>query len=355
MTASSLTPGGVSSSHEALARIERAVQARRTLLERDPSRVQGLRLFNGFTEGVAAISLELYARTLVLHDYASAGGPDEGDRALCLAALEIVRGQAPFVNAALRKVRRAKSPALRAGELLLGGREQLATELHEDGVRYALELALNRDTSFYLDTRALRRWVRATVAQKSVLNTFAYTGSLGVAACAAPARRVVQTDRTEGFLRVAERSYALNGFAMRPGSFYLGDYFKVAARLRAEGALFDCVLVDPPFFSQSSSGRVDLEASVGALLNKVRPLIAHEGYLVAVNNAVFVSGDEYDAALAALCRDGYLALESRVDVDEDARGLCLEGAAAKSPAPYAHSTKIAVLRATRRDRRGATR
>ena len=50
------------------------------------------------------------------------------------------------------------------------------------------------------------------LAGKTVLNTFAYTGSLGVAARAGGAARVVHLDLSRAFLNVAKDSYARNGF-----------------------------------------------------------------------------------------------------------------------------------------------
>lgn len=330
--------------------VERALDARAALLEADPDRAGALRLFNGFTEGLPALSIELYGRALVLHDY---GAAPAGDRALSLAALALCRSRLPFVTAALRKVRRAKEPALRVGEFLLGSRVELPVSVREEGVSYALDLELNRDTSFYLDTRFLRRWVRDNLAGKSLLNAFAYTGSLGVAARAGGARPVVQTDLSEQFLRLVYRGYELNGWPLREPKFMLGDYFAVTARLRNEDRLFDCVIVDPPFFSKTPGGKVDLVESMERVLNKARPLVAHGGALVAVNNAVFVSGAAYEASLARMCESGYLTVEARIDVPDDARGFVRAGPAVADPAPYGHSTKIAVLRATRKDGRGA--
>jgi len=140
----------------------------------------------------------------------------------------------------------------------------------EDGVRYALALDLNRDASLYLDTRALRAWAKAKLAGKKVLNTFAYTGSLGVAAMAAPASRVVHVDRNRAFLNVAKESYALNGFSVKRADFVATDFFEALGRFKKEGALFDCAMLDPPFFSQTRAGRVDLEGEADRLLNKIR-------------------------------------------------------------------------------------
>jgi 23S rRNA (cytosine1962-C5)-methyltransferase len=212
---------------------------------------------------------------------------------------------------------------------------------------------LNQDASLYLDTRNLRAWALAHLAGKSVLNAFAYTGSLGVAALAGGARRVMHIDRTRAFLNLAKTSYTLNGFPIRRGDFRAGDFWREVAALKRSGALFDCVFLDPPFFASDHTGTINLSAESGRLINKVRPLVADGGALVAVNNALFVSGAEYMQTLKSLCADGYLTIEELIPAPPDFTGYpetCV-GAPPADPAPFNHSTKMAILRVRRKDAR----
>ena len=97
--------------------------------------------------------------------------------------------------------------------------------MREHGVWYAVELQLNRDASLYLDTRNLREWILRKLHGQRVLNTFAYTGSLGIAArAAAGAARVVHLDLNRAFLNVAKTSYTLNGFPIHKPDFQTGDF-----------------------------------------------------------------------------------------------------------------------------------
>jgi 23S rRNA (cytosine1962-C5)-methyltransferase len=328
--------------------VGRALEARRLALE--GPRDAAVRLFDGFREGWPGLVVDLYARTLVLYDRDASA-----ERAGRVAAL--VASRVPGVRAAIRKARHGRDPAERNGLPIPGFDGAPDREVVEHGVRYAIELTLNRDASFYLDTRELRRLLKAELAGARVLNAFAYTGSLGVAARAAPAAEVIHLDRTRRFLEVARASYALNGFEVRRRDFRARDFFVEAASLRREGALFDAVIVDPPFFSTDARGTVDLERGMERLLNKVRPLVADGGRIFAVNNGLFVPGSAYLAALEGLGRDGYVTLESVVPVPDDVLGPARSGPVPypADPAPFAHPTKIAVLRVRRKDARGAGR
>jgi 23S rRNA (cytosine1962-C5)-methyltransferase len=323
--------------------LERALTARAGLF--DARHEAAFRLFNGFYEGDPQLVVDLYARTLVLHNYAQAPAATQET---IQAVQAYLREKLPWVRAAIVKTRHATDDEARRGSVIFG--ERLDRRVREHGVWYAVDLLMNRDAGFYLDTRLLREWAIGHLAGKRVLNTFAYTGSLGVAAMAAHAARVVQMDRNRAFLNVAKESYTLNGFPIVKANFMGEDFFALTSRMRRLDERFDCVFVDPPFFSATSGGRVDLEKESFRILNKVRPLIDDGGWLVAINNALFISGADYLRMLQTLCADGYLAIEELIAVPEDFTGYPQTRVSEPplSPAPFNHPTKIALLRVRRK-------
>ena len=193
----------------------------------DARHESAFRLFNGFFEGCPDLVIDLYARTLVLHNYAD---PPQDAQAVIQAAQEYLRAQLPWVNAAILKTRNAPEVAARNGVSLYGDKIDRRVRDPKGDVWYAVELLLNRDASFYLDTRNLRHWATHQLKGKTVLNTFAYTGSLGVAAQASGASRVVHLDRNRAFLNVAKTSYTLNGLPIIKSDFQAGDFFSSVSR-----------------------------------------------------------------------------------------------------------------------------
>lgn len=318
--------------------LTQAILARLPLL--DERHETAVRLFNGFLEGCPQLVVELFGATAVLYNHADP--PEELDEVVTAVA-QLLREQLSWLQAILLKTRNGSDEEKR-GVLLWGSTP--TTKIREHGVRYALDLTMNQDASFYLDTRNVRRWALENLAGQEVLNTFAYTGSLGVAAQAAGVSSVVQTDLNKRFLNVAKTSYTLNGFAIDKQLFQAGDFWRQMSQLKRAGEQFDCVFLDPPFFSQTAAGTVDLNAGMARLVNKVRPLVKHNGRIIAINNALFVSGADYLAELEALCADGYVEIEQFIPVPEDCTGYPHTQITPPitDPAPFNHSTKIALLK-----------
>ncbi len=322
--------------------LDNALAARAALF--DARHETAFRLFNGFTEGQPMLAIDVYAATVVLHNYAD---PPAVGQPLIQEAAQFLQARLPWLRAGLLKTRNSADDDERRGALLFGA--TLADRVRERGVWYALDLRLNRDASLYLDTRNLRGWAQQNLKGKTVLNAFAYTGSLGVAAQAGGAAAVLQLDRNRNFLNVAKTSHTLNGFPIVKKNFVAGDFWAEVSRLKRGGARFDCAFVDPPFFAAAPTGVIDQVNHSARLINKMRPLINDGGYLIAINNALYVSGQAYMETLAALCADGYLQIEELIPVPEDFTGYAETrvGAPITDPAPFNHATKIAALRVRR--------
>jgi len=316
--------------------LEKAISSRAHLFVEPHD--SAFRLFNGFYEGYPDLALDVYGRTIIIHNYADDPTENKGFIQETIAYLQAVPN---WLHAGVVKTRNGETQEEKRGQLVFGIKPD--TKIKEHGVRYSIDLILNQDASFYLDTRHLRKWLTENMKGKSVLNTFAYTGSLGVAAVAGGASRVVQTDRNRQFLNLAKDSYSLNGYPIHKQNFMARDFFPAVARFKSTKQFFDCAIIDPPFFSSTSKGKVKLENESTRLINKVRPLINDDGYLVAVNNALYVSGKQYMQSLENLCKDGYLSIRELIPVPEDFVGYNQVGKPITDSAPFNHSTKIAIL------------
>lgn len=324
-----------------LLQIEKSIVARNLLFTADEKHLSACRLFNGHLEGYPELVIDLYGTTVLFHNFADP--PGDGDLLLRLAQ-PLIKELLPWVESIVLKDRNGVTPEAKQGYLLDG--EKLVDRVRESGVWYAVDLQLNRDASFYLDTRTVRHWLQENSAEQNVFNTFAYTGSLGVAAQAGGASRVVHTDLNRRFLNVAKTSYTLNGYPIQKQNFQTGDFFPHVNRLKKEPERFDCVILDPPFFSSTDHSTVDMAHDSVRLINKLRPLVKDGGRIIAINNALYLSGADYMHSLQSLCENGFVAVEEIIPVPEDITGYphTVQQEPVSDPAPFNHSTKIVVLR-----------
>jgi 23S rRNA (cytosine1962-C5)-methyltransferase len=322
--------------------LDRAINLRITTL--DEGHQSAVRLFAGFYEGHPDLVVDLYGRTLVLFNFCE--GQQQG-RELLEKAQQMLLERLQWVTSVIQKTRFTEDPDARRGRITFG--ESPDSTIEENGIRYVLDLTMNQDASFYLDTRNLRTWLQAHSRGLEVFNTFAYTGSLGVAALAGGAAKVVQVDRNAKYLSLARSSAMLNHLDLGKMKLRTEDFFSDIGKLKREGRAFDLVLLDPPFFSVSDRGRVDQVAESNRLVNKVRPLVKDGGRIIAVNNALFLPGKNYIDGLNELCKDGYLTIEEIIPIPEDITGFpeTVVSPGPVDPAPFNHSTKIVVLRVKR--------
>lgn len=324
-------------------RLEIALQARNSLIQQHPN--SAFRLFNGFYEGYPGLVVDQYASSLVLYSFLR---DQQSSQAILESVQSFLHGALAHIRVILQKYRYAETQNMRRGVVCFGS--ILPDWIEEYHVKYDIDLRLNQDASFYLDTRHLRKWLLENSHDKRVLNLFAYTGSLGVAALAGDAQQVDQVDLKQKFLQSALRSASLNHFELSRMSLHAADFFTQVAFYKKQRMLFDTVILDAPFFSTTKKGSVDLARQTVRLVNKVRPLVADGGHLVVVNNALFLSGKDFLDSIQALCQDGYLNIEQILPIPDDITGYphtIIQGPPV-DPSPFNHPTKIMILSVMRK-------
>ena len=323
--------------------LSRSLEARNDLLTAEEA--NAVRLYSGFYEGYPGLAVDLYGQTLVLFDHRETmSALDDWMDSVQQFYLQNL----PQINCVVRKSRNSPDPVQKTGIVTYG--EQPVDRVAEHGVQYAVDLMLNQDASFYIDTRNLREWLIDHSRGCDVLNTFAYTGTLGVAALAGGARTVLQTDRNRSFLAIARSSCMYSRLDLGRMKLRAADFFIEVSQLKKHGDLFDLVLLDPPFFSVTEKGVVEQQHQSARLINKSRPLVRHNGRIVSVNNSLFLSGEAYLKTLEEICADGYLEIEEIIPIPEDVTGYpgTIQGAPPVPTQPFNHPTKIVILRVSRK-------
>ncbi len=286
----------------------RAIERRRDLLTRlHAESTDCYRLLHGVAEDAPGVTLDRYGPLLLLQTFREplpATAVDDLRQAVRDGTgleLEIVhnhRGEAPAVAPESHQ-----PTAAALGE----------HSCHEGPVRYLVQARhRGQDPWLFLDLRAGRRTARQLAAGKRVLNLFAYTCGVGVAAAVGGAAQVQNVDFAQSALEVGRRNAALNDIAAERFTTLHADCIPVLRQLarqpvqrrgkhlpfvRIDAQPFDLIVLDPPRFAQSPFGTVDVVRDYPSLWKPCLLALAPGGAVLATNHVPQVTEQDWHQVL----------------------------------------------------------
>jgi len=152
-------------------------------------------------------------------------------------------------------------------------------EVHEGPCTFLVNFTDYLDTGVFLDHRPMRRRIMAEAKGASVLNLFAYTGTVSVAAAQGGARQVLSVDMSNTYLDWARKNMDANGFTGVRYAFEQADCMQWLRKKREQR--FDLIFLDPPSFSNSKrmSDVLDVQRDHVQLITRAAKLLAADGTL----------------------------------------------------------------------------
>ena len=170
---------------------------------------------------------------------------------------------------------------------ILHGPANFHTEVRELGLGYEVRPGRRQNAGLFLDMRPLRQWLLAHSRDCRVLNLFAYTCSLSVAALAGGAAAVTNVDVSKTSIAWGERNHRLNRQDMDRVRIVPHNLFTSWGRIRQYGR-YDLVIVDPP---SRQKGSFDAERDYAAVLKKLPGLCNPGARVIAALNSPFLGTD----------------------------------------------------------------
>jgi 23S rRNA (cytosine1962-C5)-methyltransferase len=131
-----------------------------------------------------------------------------------------------------------------------GNLQTIAIERH---LKFGIDFGAGYSAGLFVDQRENRRYVHH-IAPKRILNCFAYTCSFSVCAACAGAT-TINVDLSKKSLARGRENFALNSLPTIDHRFIADDVMAVLPRLARKGEKFDMIILDPPTFSRSPSGK----------------------------------------------------------------------------------------------------
>ena len=182
--------------------------------------------------------------------------------------------------------------------LLAGAPVDAPFTAKESGVKYKISFQSGYSQGIFLDQRDNRKLVREHSSprngeQKTVLNTFAYTGAFSVCAALAGAKTTT-LDLSQPYLDWAKENMQLNDIDPAEHYFCKGDTFHWLKRFAKQGRKFDGIILDPPTFSRDDKGKVfRVESHYDKLVKLAAACLAPDGWILACTNCRKLTDDEF--------------------------------------------------------------
>ncbi len=213
----------------------------------------GLRLIHAESDGLPGVIADRYGDTVVVQ-LTSAGA--EKWRGALVDGLRNATRCACIYERSDSEVRSLEGLEPATG-WLFGAAPAGEIVIEEHGVKMAVDIVAGHKTGFYLDQRDNRRMLAELSQGRRVLNCFCYTGGFSLQALAGGAASVLSIDSSQPALDRAVANLALNprlaAAKAHDMEWRCANVFDELRKLKAAGASFDLIVLDPPKFAPSAS------------------------------------------------------------------------------------------------------
>ena len=220
------------------------------------------RIFHGFSEGFPGLNIDRYATTALISHPAAL----HDDLTVITATLLNCH---PFELIVSR-------PQKQSARVLHGTAPAIPIEVLDNHIKLLIE-PLAANPGLYLDARPARTWLKQHSENRRILNLFAHTGSLGLAASMGQARSVIHVDTQKRSLRRIRNNYQLNSLRIDDRDLVGKNVFTY---LRQPSAQFDGIILDPPPRLPRLSQQITKDQNFQSLIPAVLENLAPGGWLL---------------------------------------------------------------------------
>jgi len=176
---------------------------------------------------------------------------------------------------------------LGAPSQLLWGKSAESFTVSEGGLLFEVYPGVRQNVGLFLDMRLLREWLRSKSTDRNVLNLFAYTCALSVAALSGGAKCVTNVDISKTIIAWGERNHGLNSQSLSQVKSIPYNVFTSWGRIKQFGR-YHTVIIDPP---TRQRGSFDARREYGALVRKLSRLCEPGADVLACLNSPFLPSD----------------------------------------------------------------
>jgi len=228
------------------------------------------------------VAIDVYGEYLVIQEYAA---PKTIDSDKATKRLQEVIYWAPKVLEVPtdKVVLKTRTKQKGANQYQKVDKSKQSITMNEHGALFKINLWDYLDTGLFLDHRKTRQIVAKKAKDKTLLNLFAYTGSVSLQAALHGARSITTVDMSNTYLNWAQDNFALNKLSSHKYQFVQADCLDW---LKKNTDKFDLIFIDPPTFSNSKrmEDSFDVQRDHIALLADALKSLNRGGEIFFTNN-----------------------------------------------------------------------
>ena len=162
-------------------------------------------------------------------------------------------------------------PHKKPAHILHGTAPAAPIEILDNHIKFYIE-PLAAHPGLYLDARPARTWLIQHSKNRRILNLFAHTGSLGLAASVGQAHSAIHIDTQKRSLRRIRSNYQLNGVPLDDRDLVCNNVFTFLTRSVTP---YDGIILDPPprlpRVNQQTTKDQNFQSPIPAVLDQLAP------------------------------------------------------------------------------------
>jgi len=224
-------------------KLENALNYRKQLGLYDNKNTNAYRLIFGEGDGLPGLIIDFYNGTAIIqcHTY----GMYLLHQTFAEILKELYANKLHSVYLKSKDTLPAKfSEEITDGYLIEGAKENIITE---NGCKFFVDWEQGQKTGFFLDQRMNRLTLMPFCENKTILNTFCYTGGFSVYALKASASLVHSVDSSARAIEMTDKNIELNNFS---GDCHRSFRSDVMEFIKNSTEKYDVIILDPPAYAK---------------------------------------------------------------------------------------------------------
>lgn len=252
------------------------------------TKTTAFRVFNGEGDGIGGLTIEYFDGYYVINWY-SKGIYEFRDEIINSLKQLIV-----FKGIYQKKRFSEDGKYIEEDDFIMGERAEMPIIVKESGVNFAIYLNEGAMVGVFLDQRQVRKAIRDKYSlDKTVLNTFSYTGAFSIFAAMGGAKITTSVDLANRSLPKTIEQFEINDIDPETQEIVVEDVFKYFKYAEKKELKFELVILDPPSFAKSKNFIFSADKDYKDLLKQSINITEDNGVIVASTNCSSFNMDKF--------------------------------------------------------------